>query len=49
VLIRPLYWWQTSWADDVRASIERYGPGATQPQPAITMNPGIDTERSADG
>ena len=28
VLIRPLYWWQTSWAADVRASIERYDPAA---------------------
>jgi type IV secretory pathway TraG/TraD family ATPase VirD4 len=28
VLIRPMYWWQTSWAQDVRASIARYDPAA---------------------
>jgi type IV secretory pathway TraG/TraD family ATPase VirD4 len=33
VLIRPLYWWQTSWADGVRASIGRYDPGATNHNP----------------
>jgi type IV secretory pathway TraG/TraD family ATPase VirD4 len=32
VLIRPLYWWQTSWAPDIRASIDRYDPAAAAAQ-----------------
>jgi type IV secretory pathway TraG/TraD family ATPase VirD4 len=28
VLVRPMYWWETSWAQDVRRSIETYDPGS---------------------
>ena len=47
VLIRPLYWWQTSWAEDVRSSIARYDPAAVTAaragaadNPWVTPTPG---------
>jgi type IV secretory pathway TraG/TraD family ATPase VirD4 len=42
VLIRPMYWWQTSWAQDVRASIARYDPAAAAAARAgATDNPWV--------
>jgi type IV secretory pathway TraG/TraD family ATPase VirD4 len=51
VLIRPMYWWQTSWAEDVQASIARYDPAAATPSPAApaTENPWLTPARGASG
>lgn len=48
VLIRPMYWWQTSWAADVRASIARYDPAAASTPPAAPAveNPWLTPARS---
>ena len=47
-LAQPVPWWETRWAEQIRASITRYDPSATlpppepQPQPA-SQNPWITT------
>ena len=48
VLIRPMYWWQTSWAPDVRRSIETYDPGSRAPAAATAPveNPWLNLERT---
>jgi hypothetical protein len=52
VLVKPMYWWQTSWAADVRASIARYDPAAaaaSRQAAAASENPWVTTGRESRG